>query len=267
MPSVLYDVFSPKAEAVGSFNHQLHSSVASTKQSKYTVRRWAAYMGIKNFPSSFLHFRNLRSYIAFDTRTRGTPAREIGMCLNKIISNRGFGLLNVLDLEGVYKPKLFDPVIGNLLQLSYLGLRSTFKDNLFESLGYLTCLETLDVRKTNVSKITLWNAEKLRHLYLNRNYSSDVSFNFGDSNNLQTLWGLQVIYKNYMVTINRKLTRLRKLQLSCQNSLLGFDEIALWISQLTELQSLKLRPIESAGQVSYIRLHDITNYKNSICKD
>ncbi|KAK0597751.1 hypothetical protein LWI29_028307 [Acer saccharum] len=103
MPSVLYDFFTLKAEAAGFFNHQLHtSSHTSTKHSKVSVRRLAAYSGVKNLCSSlFYNVQGLRSYVAFDTRMRGTAARDTGMFLCKIVSIRGFGLLNVLDLEGM----------------------------------------------------------------------------------------------------------------------------------------------------------------------
>ncbi|KAK4837981.1 hypothetical protein QYF36_010072 [Acer negundo] len=147
IPSFLYDFFTLKAEAAGLFNHQLHtSSQTSTKQSKVSIRRLAAYFGVKNLCSSLSYnVQGLRSYVAFDTRMRGTAARDTCMFLRKIVSIRGFGLLNVLDLEGVYKPMLCNDVVGKLLQLSYLGLRSTFIDNLPYAVSvlprkHITCL-------------------------------------------------------------------------------------------------------------------------------
>ncbi|KAK3220412.1 hypothetical protein Dsin_014382 [Dipteronia sinensis] len=124
MPGFLYDFFSSKAEAVGFF----HTSCASTtKQSELAaVRRLATHSGmINNFPSAFL--QNLRSFVAFNTQIH---ARDVGMFLNKIISNRSFGLLYMLDLEGLYKPMLSNDVLRKLIHLKYLGLRSTFIDSL-----------------------------------------------------------------------------------------------------------------------------------------
>ncbi|KAL5757331.1 hypothetical protein ACOSP7_019942 [Xanthoceras sorbifolium] len=232
MPRVLFDVFSPKAEAVGFFNTQLHSS---PEESNFAVRRQAAYLGIKNSPSSsFLDFQNLRSYIAFDTRTRGTPAREIGMFLNKIINNKGYGFLYALDLEGVYKPKL-SQVVGKLFCLHYLGLRSTFLDSLPTGVESLSCLETLDLRHTNIKEIHISEAKNLRYLYLPPDYSVAYFYQF----NLHTLWGLQIRFSNDNVSF-RHMTRLRKLQVTCLSGSIGFDGIAAGVSQLINLQTLKL---------------------------
>ncbi|TXG68251.1 hypothetical protein EZV62_003186 [Acer yangbiense] len=195
MPSFLYDFFTLKAEAAGFFNHQLHkSSHTSTKQSKVSVRRLAAYFGVKNVlcSSLFYYVQGLCSYVAFNTRMRGTAARDTGMFLRKIVSIRGFGLLNVLDLEGVYKPMLCDDVVGKLLQLSYLGLRSTFIDNLPYAVCVLLRLETLDVRHTKIREICIWEAKKLRHLYLNQNCSCYLFSEKDLFANLHTVWGLHV---------------------------------------------------------------------------
>ncbi|KAK2652711.1 hypothetical protein Ddye_012567 [Dipteronia dyeriana] len=77
MPGVLYDFFSSKAEAAGFFNRQFHTS-SNKNPELAAVRRLATYSGIKNLQSSlFVHVhRNLRSYVAYDTRIRCSPSIE-----------------------------------------------------------------------------------------------------------------------------------------------------------------------------------------------
>ncbi|TXG61723.1 hypothetical protein EZV62_013086 [Acer yangbiense] len=216
MPSVLYDFFTPKAEATVFFNHQLHtSSHTSTKRSKVSVRPLAAYFGVKNLCSSlFYNVQGLRSYVAFDTRMRGTAARDTGMFLRMIVSIRGFGLLNVFDLEGI----------------------------IFHMLSVLPRLETLDVRHTNIREICIWEAKKLRQLHLNQSCSCYLFSEKDLFANLHTVWGLQVDDEN--LDLLQKFTRLTKLKLIAH---VQDPVIAKCVSKLTNLQSLKL--ISIAGLV------------------
>ncbi|KAK2652494.1 hypothetical protein Ddye_012350 [Dipteronia dyeriana] len=244
MPGVLYDFFSSKAEAAGFFNRQFHTS-SNKNPELAAVRRLATYSGIKNLQSSlFVHVhRNLRSYVAYDTRIRCSPSIETGMLLKKIISNRGFGLLNSLDLEGVYKPKLSDDLVGKLLHLKYLGLRSTFIDSLPATVGSLPYLETLDVKHTNIKNdVHTVKAEKLRHVYLCVNSSSKVILDLSSLTNLHTLWGLNVGSLDEL-TLLEKLTRLTKLKLTGDIKLFRSKKTAECFAKLTNLQSLKLRSI------------------------
>ncbi|KAK2652781.1 hypothetical protein Ddye_012637 [Dipteronia dyeriana] len=243
MPGVLYDFFSSKAEAAGFFNRQFHTSSNKIPELA-AVRRLATYSGIKNLQSSlFVHVhRNLRSYVAYDTRIRCSPSIETGMLLKKIISNRGFGLLNSLDLEGVYKPKLSDDLVGKLLHLKYLGLRSTFIDSLPATVGSLPYLETLDVKHTNIKNdVHTVKAEKLRHVYLCVNSSSKV-LDLSSLTNLHTLCGLNVGSLDEL-TLLEKLTRLTKLKLTGDIKLFRSQKTAECFAKLTNLQSLKLRSI------------------------
>ncbi|KAI9161016.1 hypothetical protein LWI28_013642 [Acer negundo] len=235
MPGVLY-----KAEAVGFFNRQFHTS--SNKNPELAAVRWlATYSGIKNLRSSlFAHVhQNLRSYVAYDTRIRCLPSIETGMLLKKIISNRGFVLLNSLDLEGVYKPKLSDD-LGKLLHLKYLGLRSTFIDFLPDTVSSLPCLETLDVKYTNIKKAVHMKAKKLRHVYLCVNSSNKVLVDLSSLTNLHTLWGLNVGSLSEL-TLLKKLTRLTKLKLTGDIELFRSKKTVECFAKLTNLQSLKLR--------------------------
>ncbi|KAK0595423.1 hypothetical protein LWI29_006449 [Acer saccharum] len=248
MPGVLYDFFSSKAEAVGFFNRQVHPS-SNKNPELAAVRRLATYSGIKNLRSSlFTHVhQNLRSYVAFDTRIRCSPSIETGMLLKKIISNRGFGLLNSLDLEGVYKPTLSDDLVGKLLHLKYLGLRSTFIDILPATVGSLPCLETLDMKHTNIKNDVdiVMKAEKLRHVYLCVNSFNKVLLDLSSLTNLHTLWGLNVGSLSEL-TLLEKLTRLTKLKLTGDFKLFTSKETDECFAKLTNLQSLKLRSIPTS---------------------
>ncbi|XP_056176558.1 probable disease resistance RPP8-like protein 4 [Syzygium oleosum] len=143
----------------------------------------------------------LQSFASFNTRKLGTQAREIEDLLN--LDGRP-DLLRVLDLEGVYKPVLpknFGNALGNV---RYLGLRWTVLDSIPESVGNLLLLETLDLKHTNITKVTsaIWNAKNLRHLYLSeasfdesiqRHISSGKSL----TTKLETLWGLFIVVSNH----------------------------------------------------------------------
>ncbi|KAK0596910.1 hypothetical protein LWI29_020047 [Acer saccharum] len=245
MPGFLYDFFSSKAEAAGFFHT---SCVSIGKQSELAaVRRLATHSGmINNFPFAFL--QNLRSFIAFNTQIY---AGDVGMFLNKIISNRGFGLLYMLDLEGLYKPTLSDDVLQKLIHLKYLGLRSTFIESLPDAVPSLPCLETLDVKHTNISNVIhIDKAEKLRHLYLFVNSSNKVRLDLRSSlTNLRTLCGVNIESLSELTEL-QKLIRLRKLKLTGPGNVIGSKEMAECISKLTKLQYLKLRSKDS----SYISL-------------
>ncbi|KAK0595071.1 hypothetical protein LWI29_003178 [Acer saccharum] len=262
MPGVLYDFFSSKAEAVGFFNRQFHTS-SNKNPELAAVRRLATYSGIKNLQSSlFAHVhQNLRSYVAYDTRIRCSPSIETGMLLKKIISNRGFGLLNSLDLEGVYKPKLSDDLVGKLLHLKYLGLRSTFIDILPATVGSLPCLETLDVKHTNIKEaVHIVKAEKLRHVYLCVNSSNKVLLDLSSFTNLHTLWG-QNVGSLSELTLLEKLTRLRKLKLTGDIKLFRSKQSVECFAKLTNLQSLKLRSIpKSIEYDSFIYLDSLAEH-------
>ncbi|KAJ0900685.1 putative virus X resistance protein-like, coiled-coil [Helianthus annuus] len=146
MIGVLYDIFMPKGVEIGLFHlHQTSDENPNTKaEPLFGVRRVVEYTNIKDYPSTKPFNQNLRSYISFNGRKKDTPAEEIGTFLERIIGVRGFGLLRVLDLEGVYRPQLPEN-LGSLYHLRYLGLRWTFLDTLPSSLGDLLYLETLDI--------------------------------------------------------------------------------------------------------------------------
>ncbi|KAK2651461.1 hypothetical protein Ddye_011317 [Dipteronia dyeriana] len=210
MPNVLYDFFSSKAANNVGF------------------RRLAANVEMDNYT---------RSYVAFNTLVPITPAMAIYEFLRRITSKRGFGLLRVLDLEGVYRPFLPSNQIGRLFLLTYLSLRSTFIDHLPEWVGHMPYLETLDVKHTNIYSVRLPKANKLRHLYLN-----NIFYHLPYSTILCTLKGVKfeagIRDRSDMINVFR-MTRLTKL--GFLSELYPTRTEVEGINQLTQLQSLKLK--------------------------
>ncbi|KAI9159727.1 hypothetical protein LWI28_001347 [Acer negundo] len=265
MPNVLCDFFSSKAANVGFLHHHFQSSQTLHKQQEVSFRRLAANVGINYLPSSLGCIETTRSYVAFDTRVPITPAMAIYEFLRRITSKRGFGLLRVLDVEGVYRPFLSSDQIGRLFLLTHLSLRSTSIDHLPGWVGHMPYLETLDVKHTNIAHIRLskldfkhiniaYNrlskANKLRHLYLN-----NTSFYLPYSTNLRTLKGLKcdIVNNNHVF----QMTRLTKLGLLIDETIMPVVE---GINQLTELQSLKLKLVDWAGCVSFINLPSLAEH-------
>ncbi|PNX55570.1 disease resistance rpp13-like protein 2-like, partial [Trifolium pratense] len=75
------------------------------------------------------YYKDVISFLSFDTREGSKPGQEIGYFMKGSISNGCLLLLRVLDLERVYKPKL-PKSIAKLSQLRYLGLRWTYMESL-----------------------------------------------------------------------------------------------------------------------------------------
>ncbi|KAJ6377836.1 hypothetical protein OIU78_028124 [Salix suchowensis] len=216
MPGAIYDVFSPKAAAeIGLFYIHCKSNYSSGDQPSFPVRRLASYLSIKNYPSSDWYIRSLRSYISFSTHRGGMPAGEIGKFLNKMILSRDVGWLTILDLEGVYKPRLPES-FQKLLKLKYLGLRSTSLESLPVSVCDLPCLETLDVKHTMITSLpgSIWTAKNLQHLYMDWIRFDDISVQVSSDSEalskLQTLWGLSISQDSPILDSLFNITSLRK---------------------------------------------------------
>ncbi|KAL2529740.1 disease resistance protein RPP13-like [Forsythia ovata] len=243
---------------------------------QYGKRRLVEYADAKNCLDRS-QFQHLRSYISFNTQKKDIPAKEVGNLLSNTIG-KGFGLLRVLDLEGVYKPSLPDN-LGDLFHLRYLGLRWTFLDKLPKSVGDLTYLETLDLKHTYINRIptSIWKLKHLRHLNLNEiRLDKDMPLHLSDSlPPLLTLWGLSVDSESPVKKCLSKLTQLRELGISFRlsnfddhssqarngsSSLTQFKEDLLdWISKLTTLQSLRLRSKDDMGYPSELSLKPLSS--------
>uniref|UniRef100_A0A2P2QMP5 Putative disease resistance protein RF9 n=1 Tax=Rhizophora mucronata TaxID=61149 RepID=A0A2P2QMP5_RHIMU len=261
MPGALYDTLSQDAMAKGFFH--VHRNLDYKKEPQFNVQRIAEYLDIKSYPSSDPYIQHLRSYISFNTRKGDTPADEVDKLLNKIVAKRGFGLLTVLDLENIYKPFLSE-ALGKLLRLKYLGLRWTFLDSVPQSVGKLPCLETLDVKHTNITTlpVSIWHAKKLRHLYMNNihfDMCAKMSPCIDSLAHLQTLWGLLIGKNNSAINWLQRLISIRKLGLTCHSSTLG--TITDWITKLMDLESLRLRSINGFYEPSELNVKTLKGHK------
>ncbi|GMY35121.1 disease resistance protein rpp13 [Fagus crenata] len=294
MPSFLYDHFLPKAKDIGFLHvhhskldsactstdspefhilrpadhflqkardflhiHHRKSDCTSTDSLEFHIPRLADQFGLQS--TSKPHIRKLRSYVSFSSHKRNTSNSGIGMFLKTIINRRGFVLLKVLDLEGVYKP-LLPEKLGKLQNLRYIGLRWAGLDKCPDSIGDLQCLETLDLKYTNINTLpsSIWSAKKLRHLYMNE---MSIEIPKESSQNLQTLMDLHIganSPKDYYGL--DKFTSLRKLGLTCHSD--KAQETAECILQLGNLQTLKLKSRDPFGQPINLKLAPMKEHRS-----
>lgn len=248
MPAFLYEFFHEKAKASALLQIHQPSQAQNTATGHYD------YM-----------VRYLRSFASFNTCKPGTQqAREIKVLLNSPIIDGGRDLLKVLDLEGVYKPvlpKKFENILPNL---RYLGLRWTALDSIPESVGNLLLLETLDLKYTNITKVTsaIWNAKNLRHLYLSEaSFDGSIPRHISSGSKLETLWGLFIENdKSPMISVLPKLKSLKKLGVTCRPG--AVSAVARCISRLTGLKSLRLRSRDLFGHPAVLRLCNMEGLKH-----
>ncbi|XP_030538939.2 putative disease resistance RPP13-like protein 2 [Rhodamnia argentea] len=258
VPSFIHDFLCKRAKQL---RPQIHSNTKSTNHSEQPkVDNGCSSWIVQNQEDhQGFQLQYLRSYVSFNTQKQGTRSRDVEELLQPLIARGDCGLLRVLDLEGVYKP-LLPNKLGNVLpDLRYLGLRWTVLDSIPETIRNMSCLETLDLKYTNVRSLpsSIWKVKSLQHLYMNE-VCFDKSTNLRKQSakypsNLQTLWGLYIgVAKSPMLNVLRKLTRLKKLGLTCDSPVI--KEATECISNLTELQSLKLRSRDLFGQPSELSL-------------
>ncbi|GKV20215.1 hypothetical protein SLEP1_g30373 [Rubroshorea leprosula] len=145
MQSTIYDTLSPQALRAGLFHFHFNNDKKDAP--KEYIRRLAEHQEI-SYDRLPEQNRQLRSYISFRTEESDLPASRVDKLLKGIVKG-GFGLLVILDLEGVYQPVLPEH-LAKFLELKYLGLRWTFLDSIPDSVGDLLSLETLDVKHTNI---------------------------------------------------------------------------------------------------------------------
>lgn len=251
MSRVVHDFFSPKSVRSGLF--YIHDNEAELPK-RYKIRRFVEYLESEKISNDFVD-ENLRSFVSFNSKLRGRANREIGTFFKSLVHKKGFALLNVLDLEGVYKPML-SQILGNLLLLRFLGLRSTVLDSIPSAVGKLRCLETLDLKHTNVTTLpnSIWKAKNLRHLYMN-GVHIDAFFRKltkGSLSNVQTLRGLYVGNKNVVTNGLDRLVNVRKLGLTCHKK--SVKAVVNWVLLLPNIHSLKLRSVDEFGKPSSIEL-------------
>ncbi|XP_058186321.1 putative inactive disease susceptibility protein LOV1 [Rhododendron vialii] len=254
LPCFLHDVFLSKAEDVG-FLHVHHCKTDCTYPdspiNNFFIHRLADqyYGGFKSTSES--HTNHLCSYLMFEIQKRNTSNKEVEALLKRIMYGRNVALLKVIDLESIYRPVLPDK-LGELQNLTYIGLRWTCLYSCPASIGDLPCLETLDLKYTNITTLpsSIWKAKKLRHLYMNEVPIEKPSKE--PSAHLQTLVGLQVGSNDPNQYGLTRLTSLRKLRLTCHSR--SVKETVKCISGFGNLQNLKLSSRDSFGQALKIDL-------------
>ncbi|KAL5139282.1 Disease resistance RPP8-like protein 3 [Glycine soja] len=225
--------------------------------------------------SLLTNYKDVLSFLSFDAREGSKPGQDISNFLNLCISSNCLLLLRVLDLEGVYKPKL-PKNIGRLTRLRYLGLRWTYLESLPSSISSLLRLQTLDLKYTYIHTLTssIWKME-LRHLFLSETYRTKFppkpkGIRIGSSvSDLQTLWGLFVDEETPVKGGLDKLVNIRKLGITCQSMSKKqeamesqLDVVADWIVKLDYLQSLRLKSRDEEGRPWNIHLKSLKNHIN-----
>ncbi|CAA2982437.1 probable disease resistance RF45 [Olea europaea subsp. europaea] len=265
---VLRDSLLDKARDIRLFHVHVHphDEVAASD----IVRGPVEYADANNCSLDRSKFPYLHSYVSFNFQKKDIPATGVGNLLSNMIG-KGFGLLRVLDLEGVYKPRLPNN-LGDLFLLRYLGLRWTFLDKLPKSVGDLPYLETLDLKHTYINRIptSIWKLKHLQHLDLNE-ISLDKEMPLHRSGSLPpllTLRGLSVDPESPVNKCLSKLTQLRELGISFRlnnpddnlsQAMSGSRKYLLeWISNLTNLESLRLRSKDDNGRPSELGLQPLS---------
>ncbi|XP_058770170.1 disease resistance protein RPP13-like [Vicia villosa] len=230
------------------------------------------------------YYKDVISFLSFDTREGSKPGREIGYFMKVSISSDCFLLLRVLDLERVYKPKL-PKSIARLSQLRYLGLRWTYLESLPSFISKLLKLQTLDLKHTYIHTlpISIWEME-LRHLFLSdtfhsrfppqqKDHFSCIRFllpHLRDNflSDLQTLWGLFVDEETPVKDGLDTLVKITKLGLTCQQMssekqvmTKKLEAVADWIEKLIHLQSLRLKSRDEEGKPWKLHLKSFKNHE------
>ncbi|KAL1547094.1 putative disease resistance RPP8-like protein 2 [Salvia divinorum] len=251
LQGVLHDLLLEQALDIRLFH------VHPISDGSYEMRRLVEYADAGNAPLEPCETRLVRSYISFNLQEKDTPAKHVNSLVSKM--GKGLGLLRVLDLEGVYKPNLPDN-LGDLFHLRYLGLRWTFLDKLPKSVGELPYLQTLDLKHTRIDKIptTIWKLKNLQHLNLDEvHLDKDAPLYYHESlPDLLTLWGLSVSHESPIKNGLSKMKHLRELGITFQNrgQVQSTDALVHWISELKDLQSLRLRSKDDCGKPSKLSL-------------
>ncbi|XP_057781556.1 probable disease resistance protein At1g58602 isoform X1 [Salvia miltiorrhiza] len=220
--------------------------------------------GNPTISSSVQDYRDVISFLSFNSQEGTKPGEDIGDFLRRCISAGCFIWLRVLDLERVFRPKLTE-ALGKLIAIKYLGLRLTYLEKLPDSVNKLFNLHVLDVKHTYISFLprSIWRMQYLRHLYLSEAYRT----RFPDPPSqvtltaLQTLWGAFVDEDTPVVGGLDKLLNIRKLALSCRSRASKEDEMSRqleaikeWISNLKLLESLRLKSRDEDNEAADLKL-------------
>ncbi|KAL3812920.1 hypothetical protein ACJIZ3_014188 [Penstemon smallii] len=224
---------------------------------------------------SVKQYRNVISFLSFDTQEGKKSGERIGNFVDKCIASDCFLELRILDLEKVFRPKL-PKSVSKLVRLRYIGLRWTFLEKLPKFVNKLLNLQVLDVKHTYINTLprSIWSMQYLQHLYLSETYRTKFPDRPSSATSsltaLQTLWGAFVDETTCVKQGLDTLLHIRKLGLSCRSTssqrsnsmseqLRAVDK---WISNLSSLESLRLKSRDKNGDPSYLHLSPLTNHQN-----
>ncbi|KAL7247623.1 hypothetical protein ACSBR2_002519 [Camellia fascicularis] len=271
MPGFLHDFFFQKSEDIG-FIHAHHCRANCTPLDSTAQLNTDSPADQPNTDSSAQNNIDLPaqpnnvclSDVCFKAQKRGTSNEKINELLKTIIDrrgSRGFVLTKVLDLEGAHRPLLHAKLGKFLSNLRYISLRWTGIDSCPKSIGDLPCLETLDLKYTNITNLSssIWKAKNLRHLLMNEVSIPKPASSKRSStsmSNIQTLTGLRIGFEDPKEYGLNRFTSLRKLGLTC-HSRSSVEKTWDCISQLNKLQTFKLRSRDHQfGQPSELVIPD-----------
>ncbi|KAL7264600.1 hypothetical protein ACSBR1_002539 [Camellia fascicularis] len=271
LPSFLHDFFFQKSEDIG-FIHSHHcranctpiDSPAQLNTDSPADQPNTDSSAQNNIDSPAQPNNVCLSDVCFKAQKRGTSNEKINELLKTIIDrrrSRGFVLTKVLDLEGAHRPLLHAKLGKFLSNLRYISLRWTGIDSCPKSISDLPCLETLDLKYTNITNLSssIWKAKNLRHLLMNEVSIPKPSSSKQSStsmSNIQTLTGLRIGFEDPKEYGLNRFTSLRKLGLTC-HSRSSVEKTADCISQLNKLQTFKLRSRDHQfGQPSELVIPD-----------
>ncbi|KAF8011359.1 hypothetical protein BT93_J1839 [Corymbia citriodora subsp. variegata] len=271
LPGFLHEFFHQKAKKFGLRQIQYSSDSHSEEESRIMgpeAEQSAKQVQNKVTGHYSYHVQFLRSFASFNTCKLGMQAQEIEFLLKSPILEGRPIQLRVLDLEGVYKPVLPETFGNTLSNLRYLGLRWTVLESIPKSVRNLLLLETLDLKHTNVTKVTstIWNAKNLQHLYLSEaSFDNSIPHRIstGKSLNtkLQTLWGVFIeTAKSPMISVLGKLQSLKKLGVTCRPG--AVKAVTEQVSKLAMLESLRLGSRDQIGQPASLNLSNMTGLES-----
>lgn len=222
-----------KKESEGEIHQQLHAMARSETYNQATfldvygqtyVPSSAAvrHIFLNNIRNANIHmdsrFPNLRSVLcAFPNNWERAEAVGGATAITSDDHYLGhFGkseLLRVIELTGLQVKKV-PHVIGNLIHLRYLCIRSPCLVELPSSIGNLINLQTLDIAKTSVKKLSasFWKISTLRHVIAER---LDLPESVGALKNMQALMGLVCLHPWHgNISPLHNMVNLRKLKIS-----------------------------------------------------
>ncbi|OAY51870.1 probable disease resistance protein At1g58602 [Manihot esculenta] len=282
LPDALRVHWLPKAREANFLQDNMGINLSMNNTS--LIRRLADHLDHKDASFDHIHgnrisssvyssYRNVVSFLSFDTQEGSRAGEDVENFLERCISSGSFYFLWVLDLENVYKPKL-PKAVGQLTRLRYLGLRSTYMETLPVFIDKLLNLQSLDLKRTCINTVpnSIWKMQNLRQLFLDESFCIMFVPQQEDSSlvDLQTLWGALVDETSPVRNGLGRLSKLTKLGLKCKSSVSSQNEamssqlvaVANWVTKMKHLQYLRLKSFDESGLPWDLYLESLLDHKD-----